>query len=252
MSSYNLFAGLYDALTENVDYKVRSDYISGFFTAENIKSGTIVDLACGTGSFSTQLAGRGYSVLGVDLSEEMLSVAQDKLTAMDCEYALIHTKMQDFVADIPVDGVICMLDSINHLTAFDDVRITFENVYKSLKNGGLFIFDVNTIYKHQQILFEHTFVFDEENYYLVWDNEKVNDREVRILLDFFFFNGESYDRYSEEFNEYAYSVDELKAMLNNAGFTDIRIYDELTTDSPKENSERLYFVCKKEDKEWEK
>ncbi len=245
MSSYNIFALLYDALTEDVDYKVRSDYISGFFTAENIKSGTIVDLACGTGSFSVHLAEKGYNVLGVDLSEEMLSVAQNKLSEISCEYSLINAKMQDFIADIKVDGVICMLDSINHLTSFDDVKTTFENVYKSLKNGGLFIFDVNTIYKHQQILFDNTFVFDEEDYYLVWDNEKVNDREVRILLDFFLFNGESYDRYSEEFNEYAYSVNELKEMLNNAGFTDIKVYDELTTAPPEENSERLYFVCKK-------
>lgn len=248
MSSYNYFALLYDALTENVDYKVRSDYISGFFTAENINSGTIVDLACGTGSFSIHLAEKGYSVLGVDLSEEMLSVAQEKLSLADCDYSLINAKMQDFTADIQVDGVICMLDSINHLTDFDDVRKTFKNVYKSLKNGGLFIFDVNTVYKHQKILFDNTFVFDEDDYYLVWDNERVNDREVRILLDFFSFNGMSYDRYSEEFNEYAYSVDELTDMLNNAGFSDIRIYDELTTEPAKENSERLYFVCKKEEK----
>ena len=247
MSSYKFFAGLYDTLTENVNYKVRSDYISGFFTADNINSGTIVDLACGTGSFGVQLAEKGYSIIGVDMSEEMLCQAQYKLENADCEYTLINSKMQNFKSDIQADGVICMLDSINHLTVPDDVKKTFQNAFSYLKKGGLFIFDVNTVYKHQQILFDNTFVFDEEDYYLVWDNERVNDREVRILLDFFLFNGTSYDRYSEEFSEYAYSVEELTEMLNQSGFNSIKIYDELTHEAPKENSERIYFVCKKED-----
>lgn len=247
MSSYKFFAGVYDDLTENVDYEVRSDYISDFFAVNGIKSGTIVDLACGTGSFSVRLANMGYAVLGVDLSPEMLSLAENKLSSANCNYSLLNVKMQDFVAREPVDGVMCLLDSINHLTDSKDVKATFDNVYKSLKKGGLFVFDVNTIYKHQNILFDNTFVFDEEDYYLVWDNEPVSDREVRILLDLFAYNGVNYDRYNEEFNEYAYSVDELTEMLTDAGFSDINVYDELTKEPPKPESERLYFVCKKED-----
>lgn len=247
MSSYNFFAEFYDALTKNVEYEVRSDYISDFFIAENIQSGTIIDLACGTGSVSACLARKGYNIFGVDLSPQMLSFAENKLSALGCDYSLINSAMQDFEADIPVDGVVCLLDSINHLTDITDVERTFFNVYKSLKNGGLFIFDVNTIYKHQKILFDNTFVFDEEDYFLVWDNEQVSDREVRILLDIFAYNGSSYDRYSEEFNEYAYSIEELTNLLNCAGFKSVRVYDDLTKDSPKHDSERLYFVCKKED-----
>lgn len=243
MSSYNIFSTLYDALTENVDYEVRSDYISDFFIAEGIVPNTIVDLACGTCSISLPFAKKGSKVIGVDLSEEMLSVASEK--TCDYDVSLVCADITEFVYPAGADAVLCSLDSINHITNIDDVQSVFENAFESLNDNGIFIFDVNTIYKHQNVLFNNTFVFDEEDYYLVWDNEQVDDYEVRILLDFFLFNGESYDKYSEEFNERAYSVDELKIALNNAGFNDIRLYDELTLDSPKEDSERLYFVCKK-------
>lgn len=245
MSSYNFFAALYDALTLNVDYEVRSEYISDFFKAENINSGTIIDLACGTGSFGKQFAKRGYNIIGVDLSPQMLTEAQIKLSETDCSFSLFNAKMQDFVSNEPVDGIICCLDSINHLTDINDVQSAFNNAYHSLKNNGLFVFDVNTIYKHREILFNSTFVFDEEDYYLVWDNEQVDDREVRILLDFFVYNGKSYDRYSEEFNERAYSADEISAMLKKSGFHSIHIYDELSLNPPGDKSERIYFVCKK-------
>lgn len=243
MSSYNIFASLYDTLTENVDYQVRSDYISDFFIAEGIKPNTIVDLACGTCSISLPFAKKGSKVIGVDLSEEMLSVASEKVC--DEDVSLVCADIADFIYSNGADGVLCSLDSINHLTDFSDVQKVFNNAYNSLNDNGLFIFDVNTIYKHQNILFNNTFVFDEEDYYLVWDNEQVDDFEVRILLDFFLYNGESYDRYSEEFNERAYSIGDLTIALKNAGFRDIRVYDELTLNPPKDDSERLYFVCKK-------
>ena len=144
-----------------------------------------------------------------------------------------------------VDCCICSLDSINHLKDISEVRKCFDCVYNSLDNGGVFVFDVNTVYKHQCILADNTFVFDEEDFFLSWDNEYLGDNTVRILLDFFVFNGSSYDRYSEEFNEKAYTVEELKNILDK--FEIIGIYDEMTLEPPKSDSERIYFVCKKGD-----
>lgn len=239
---YNVFSILYDELTDNVNYKVRSDYISDFFIEKGIEKGKLLDLACGTGSFSKEFLDKGYSVTGVDLSEEMLTVAQSKLNGK-CE--LIKASMTDFVSVDEYDGIICCLDSINHLTEFDDVQRTFNNCYKSLKENGLFVFDVNTVFKHQRVLADNTFVFDDDNYYLVWDNELINEREVRIILDIFLFNGNNYDRYGEEFCEYAYTVTELIEMLSNSGFKNINAYDELTRNKHKGNSERIYFVCEK-------
>ncbi len=245
MSSYQTFAYLYDELTQNVEYEKRCEYILSFFEQNGIKSGTVLDLACGTGSMSIPFMKKGYSIIGVDLSEEMLEIASNRLFEAGNIFSLLKAKMQEFELPEKAEACICCLDSINHLNNIDDVLATFKNVYDSLDNNGLFVFDVNTVYKHNEILADNTFVFDEDDYYLVWDNEAVDDRTVRILLDMFIFNGKSYDRFSEEFEETAYSVEELSNLLNKVGFVDIKVYDELSYDEPKNDSERIYFVCKK-------
>ena len=245
MKSYNYFANLYDCLTDNVNYQVRSDYISDFFDDNNLSVATVVDLACGTGSISVLLAKKGYNVIGVDLSQEMLSIASQKAFENGCNLTLYNAKMQEFRLPEPVDACVCCLDSINHLTDESDVVETFRCVYNNLKQGGIFIFDVNTVYKHKYVLADKTFVFEDEDYYLVWDNEQIDEFEIRILLDMFIFNGENYDRYSEEFNERAYTVEFLRDNLNSVGFEIIGIYDDLSKSSPSNESERIYFVCKK-------
>lgn len=245
MSSYEYLSSVYDELCENVDYDVRSDYISDIFCANSLFSGTVLDLACGTASMSERLMKKGYSIIGIDLSEQMLEIASQRLYQIGDSFTLLKSNMQDFELEERVDACICCLDSINHLNTLNAVQNAFECVYKSLKNGGLFVFDVNTVYKHQCVLSGNTFVFDEEDYFLVWDNEPVDDNTVRILIDLFRFNGRSYDRFSEEFCETAYSVDQLKNLLIISGFSDINVYDELSYNAPEEQSERLFFVCKK-------
>lgn len=240
MSSYNKFAYYYDILTENVDYKVRSDYISNFFSDYGNGGNKLLDLACGTGSFCKEFSDRGYNVWGADLSDEMLSIADNKTNS---KVKFVRSDMTDFVFGEKFDYCICMLDSINHLTEIGDVKKCIENVYNCLNKGGVFVFDVNTPYKHNYILADNTFVFDEEDFFLCWDNEIENDSIVRILIDIFVFNGKNYDRYSEEFYERAYDIDEIKSVLGN--FEVIGIYDELTLSKPKKDSERIYFVLKR-------
>ncbi len=242
MKPYNHFAEIYDDLTENVNYKVRSDYISDFFNKYSIpQNASVLDLACGTGSITAELLKKGYSPIGIDLSNEMLTVADSKLSG---KIQLINADMRDFKLVNPVDAAVSLLDSINHLESEDDLNECFECVYNSLKNNGLFIFDVNTVYKHNYILGNNTFVFDEENYFLSWDNELLKNNKIRIMLDIFMLNGESYDRFSEEFIETAYETDTLKRLLTPY-FDVLGVYDELTLNNPESNSERLYFVCKR-------
>ena len=238
MNSYKTFAKFYDELTDNVDYKVRSDYISNFFSRYSNGGNKVLDLACGTGTMTALLCEKGYDVTGIDLSCDMLSVACSK-----CDARFICADISDFDINEKFDYCICLLDSINHLNGVDDVNACFNCVYDSLNEDGLFIFDVNTIYKHNNILADNTFVFDNDGYFLSWDNEQMEDNVIRILLDFFVYNGKNYDRFSEEFYEKAYEIDELKSMLKN--FEIIGIYDELTENPPKANSERVFFVCKK-------
>lgn len=240
--SYNTFAKFYDKLTENVEYKKRADYISSFFKKYADKCDTVLDLACGTGSVSEYLSDLGYNVIGLDLSDEMLTVASSKQIK---NTMFIKGDMTDFELPHKVDCCVCSLDSINHLKDIVEVKKCFDCVYNSLNDGGVFVFDVNTVYKHKNVLGNNTFVFDEEDFFLSWDNEYLGDNTVRILLDFFVYNGKNYDRFSEEFNEKTYSVNELKSVLNN--FNIIGIYDELNLDDIKDNSERIYFVLKKGD-----
>lgn len=239
-SSYNEFAHYYDILTENVDYKVRSDYISNFFSDYGNGGNKMLDLACGTGSFCKEFANRGYSITGIDSSEDMLSVADSKLKS---KAKFICADMTDFKFSDKFDFCVCMLDSINHLTDIELVKKCFNCVYDSLNKGGIFVFDVNTPYKHNCILADNTFVFDEEDFFLSWDNECENDNVVRILIDIFAFNGKNYDRFSEEFYEKAYDIDEIKSVIGN--FEILGIFDELTFNEPKNNSERIYFVLKR-------
>lgn len=240
MSSYKKFADFYDTLTENVDYKVRSGYISNFFCQYGNGGSKVLDLACGTGSFSKELVDRGYSVLGIDMSTDMLTVADNKCAG---NANFIQCDMTDFQLNEKFDYCVCMLDSINHLKSINDVKKCFDSVYDCLNPGGLFIFDVNTVYKHKNILADNTFVFDYENFFLSWDNEYIGNNTVRILLDMFVFNGVNYDRYSEEFSEKAYTVDELRKILKK--FEILGIFDELTENQPKSNSERIYFVVRR-------
>lgn len=239
---YNYLAFRYDELTENVDYKLRSDYISGFFDKYGVtKNGSVLDLACGTGTMSLLMKNKGYNVIGIDLSDEMLSIAENK---SDGQISFIKAEMQDFKLSEPVDACMCNLDAVNHLNSIEDVGKAFSCVYNSLKENGIFIFDVNTVYKHNSVLADNTFVFDEENYFLSWDNELLENNAVRIILDFFIYNGKSYDRYSEEFVETAYAVDELCGSLMPY-FEVLGIYDDMTLESSKDTSERLYFVCRR-------
>lgn len=245
MNSYCEFSAVYDELTQNVDYPKRFEYINHFLIENNITNGTILDLACGTGSMSIELIKNGFDVIGIDLSENMLEIASNRLLEYGDNFSLLKGNMTEYRLENSVKACICSLDSINHLNDINDVEKTFCNVYNSLDENGVFVFDVNTTYKHNEILANNTFVFDEEDFYLVWDNEFVSDRVVRILLDMFVWNGKSYDRFSESFEETAYSIDELLDALCRAGFSDISVYDELTLNPPREKSERLYFICKK-------
>ncbi len=237
--SYNTFALFYDRLTENADYEVRSDYISNFFSQYGSGGKNVLDLACGTGTLCALLSAKGYDVTGIDLSADMLTVAKNKCP----DSKFICADISDFDISEKFDFCTCTLDSINHLSDINEVKKCFHSVYNCLKKDGLFVFDVNTIYKHNEVLCDNTFVFDEEDFFLSWDNELMENNQVRILLDFFIFNGKNYDRFSEEFVETAYSVDELKSALKD--FEIIGIYDEITENSPKSDSERIHFVCRR-------
>ena len=145
-----------------------------------------------------------------------------------------------------IDFTICALDSINHLANIDDVRKVFENVAFFSELGGLFIFDVNTLYKHRQILANNTFTYETENVYCVWENTLVTETdEVKMNLEFFEREENGlYSRTSDSFSEKAYSEAELEDLLAASGFEVIAKYGDDTFGSPTETSQRIVYVAR--------
>ncbi len=245
--SYNTFAEFYDGLTENVEYKKRAEYIEKLIRSFGREAGTTLDLACGTGSLTLELYRRGFDIFGVDASADMLSVAQQKLDGENERILFICQKMQRLELASEIDTCICTLDSINHLTNPNDVRETFKRIAKYLVRGGIFIFDVNTVYKHREILKNNCFVFDTDDVFCSWQNELDEESStVEITLDFFI-PGEKglYYRETEMFSERAYSDSDLGNWLCEAGFTLKAIYDDMTFEKPGEDCEREIFVAVK-------
>lgn len=247
MSGYGIFASFYDELTDNVEYKKRADYFRTLLSEYIPQNAAVLDLACGTGSLLIELAGFGYDMIGVDGSPEMLSEAQKKACEAGICPLLLCQKMQALDLYGTIDAAVCTLDSINHLTKQEDVKTVFKKVSLFLNPGGVFIFDVNTLYKHREVLADNTFVYELEELYCVWQNRLEKETDiVEITLDFFEEDDGAYYRYSECFAERAYSLEDLSSWLKEAGLEVMNIFEEMTRQRPAEDTQRAVFVVRKE------
>ncbi len=247
MSGYGFFSSVYDKLTENVNYTARADYIADLLAENGIKGGILLDLACGTGTLSIEMSKKGFEVIGVDASADMLSVAMNNAYESEKNILFLCQPMQQLDLYGTINAAICTLDSINHLTEAADVQAAFDKVSLFTEPGGVFVFDVNTVYKHREILADNTFVYETDDVYCVWQNslDKTTDT-VQIDLDIFEqIDDGVYERMQESFCERAYPLTLLKEMLGKAGFETVAVYDELSREEPKENSERLFIVARK-------
>ena len=246
MSSYSDFAYFYDSLMSDVDYKARSEYILSLFKKFGKKPTLLLDLACGTGGFSTQMAKQKIEVIAVDMSEDMLSVAREKSASLGLDILYLCQRAEELDLYGTVDGAVCCMDSINHITDKQELLKAFEKVSLFLEKDSLFIFDCNTTFKHKNILADNTFVIEEDNIFCVWQNEYCEEKNMTdISLDFFVLKDGAYERYSEEFSERAYETAEIKEMLEKAGFSLVAVFDDMSQNPPKENSERVFFAAKK-------
>ena len=244
MSEYIDFARFYDRLMYDCDYDQRADYIISLFNRFACKPKLMLDLACGTGNFTYRMAKRGVDVIGVDMSADMLGIAREKAELYNASPLFLCQKADELDLYGTIDSCICTLDSVNHITDYDELCRAFDKVSLFMEKGGLFIFDANTEYKHKVILGDNTFVTDDGELYTVWSNE--NDGNiVNITLDFFLKKGDMYERFSEEFSERAYTDEELKNALENAGFETVAVYGDMTFDAPKPDEERKIFIARK-------
>ena len=248
MAGYGDFAYYYDLLTENVDYTAISEYISNLLVKNGVDGGILLDLACGTGELSFLLSDKGYDVIGVDASEEMLSVANEKkMESENNDIIFLCQRMEELDLFGTVNAVVCVLDSINHVTDIETLKEAFRRVSLFMEDGGVFIFDVNTPYKHRKVLGNNTFVYDMDEVYCVWQNTTDDDMLTEISLDIFERDEQEdvYYKYSESFAERGYEIEFLKELLAEYKFEIIAVYDEMSENELRENSERAVFVLKK-------
>lgn len=243
---YGNFASFYDGLTLDVDYKKRTAYLLKLFKKYDKKPTLLLDLACGIGGFSNCFAESGIEVIGVDMSQEMLSVAREKSAESGCEVLYLCQKAQELDLYGTVDGAVCCLDSLNHITDYRSFCKAISRVSLFLEEGSLFIFDLNTEYKHRNVLGDNVFVIETEDVYCVWANKfKEKNRTVDISLDFFVKDGENYYRESEQFSERAYSLEEVEKALQKAGLQLVEIFADGTEKPLEATSERAIFVTRK-------
>lgn len=245
MGVYEALAASYDRLTNDVDYEATVAFYREILAAEGLHPRTAVDLACGTGSVSVLLAKRGLRVIGVDMSEEMLTVAQQKADGLKNPPRFVCQRLQNLTLPRGVDLAVCALDSLDYITNPEDCAEAIRRVYRALNPGGIFIFDVNTPEK-LRAMDGQVFLDEDDDVYCVWRGEF--DEETNICtygMDLFQRQGRLWRRCFEEHREYAYSAQQLTGYLMAAGFTNIRVYADRRMELPGAGEQRIYMKARK-------
>ena len=245
MGAYEMLAGCYDRLTNDVDYEAIAAFYRTLLLREGVRPRTAVDLACGTGSITAILAREGLRVIGVDMSEEMLTQAAAKTAGRNPMPVFIRQKLQKLTLPRGVDLAVCALDSLDYITDPKDCAEAIRRVYRALNPGGMFIFDVNTPQK-LRAMDGQVFLDEDEDVYCVWRGEFDEASNICSYgMDLFRREGNHWLRSFEEHREYAYSRGQLVGFLRDAGFTHIRVYGDRTLEQPGDNEQRMYFSARK-------
>ena len=245
MGAYHALAESYDRLTNDVDYEATVDFYMQILQREGVKPRTVVDLACGTGSVTEILARKGYPVVGVDMSEEMLTVAAMKTMDLEPRPMFSCQLLQELRLPRGVDMAVCALDSLDYILDPNDCKEAIRRVYKALNPGGIFIFDVNTPEK-LRAMDGQVFLDEDDDVYCVWRGEF--DEQTNVCsygMDLFQRHGEAWERSFEEHQEYAYSREQLTEYLKVAGFTGIQVYGDRRFEEPARGEQRIYFKARK-------
>lgn len=243
MMIYQDFALIYDKFMENVEYDKWAEFVDKNLKENDIEGYKILELACGTGNVTGLLRKMDYEMTGVDISDKMLSLAQEKSHEEGLKITYLNQDIIELDLNRKFDAVISFCDGINYIVNRDDLNKVFENVYKHLNSGGLFIFDISSEYKLKNILGNNTFAETSEDSAYIWEN--YYDEETRILefdLNIFVEDEGVYIRSLESHIQKAHKVEELKKILEDKGFKIIGAYGNIDFGPIEEDSERV-FIC---------
>ena len=246
--SYGIFSYSYDILTENVEYEKIANKVRSLLHGNGVDGGLLLDLGCGTGTLSFLLEKLGYDIIGVDASEDMLMIANEKKYEAESSAMFLCQRAEELDLFGTIDCAVSCLDTINHIDSLEKIEKAFSLVSLFMNMNGIFIFDMNTPYKHKEVLGNNTFIYDMDEVYCAWQNtlDEQNGKTI-IDLDFFIKNedDECYERYSENFSEYIYNIDDIIKIINKCGFTLLETSDDYSENPVNETTERITFVVKK-------
>ncbi len=245
MNGYGTFAAFYDALTQDVDYAAWAEHLLALIDRHGGRAQQMLDLACGSGSLSLELAARGCDVVGVDGSADMLAIAQEKAAEAGEDILFLCQDMRALDLYGTVDAAVCLLDSLSHILSTEDLREIFRRLGLFIAPDGLLIFDVNTPYKHAEILGDNAFVYEQDEFVCVWRNRYLpSSGEVAMQLDFFLEEDGVYTRHTDEVRERAYTMRTWQQLLREAGFDLLAVYDERSLAAPQDTTQRWVFVAR--------
>ncbi|MEH7109561.1 class I SAM-dependent DNA methyltransferase [Bacillus sp. JJ1764] len=246
--SYEHFAYLYDELMRDAPYDDWVQYVKSKMLKYGIKGNRMLDLACGTGELSVRFAKEGFQVTGIDLSEDMLAVAQMKAAEAGLQIPFYQQNMAalEGVGNTDIIGIFC--DSLNYLETEEEIKSTLDHAHRALNDGGLLIFDVHSIYKVSEVFVNQTFAINEDEISYIWNSfPGEGSNSVEHELSFFVLDEKSgkYDRYDELHFQRTYPVEHYSSWLAESGFKLLEINADFEEQPPQNNSERVFFVAMK-------
>ena len=240
MNCYNALARWYDSLTGDVPYCAFADYYEGIFAADGGGFDLLLDLCCGTGTITWEMARRGYEMIAADRSAEMLTEAQSKSTETDVPPLFLCQAAEKLDLYGTVDAAFCTLDGLNYLEP-GSLPEVFHRLHLFIRPDGLLIFDIRTP-DFLRSLDGQIFVDEEEDLLCLWRADYDSEANALIYgMDLFSRRGRFWDRSREEHVEYAHSPETLRLLLEQAGFSEITF----RTDGPHGNAGRLFITAKR-------
>ena len=243
---YQNFAEIYDYLMNNEDYDLWVDNIVSIFSRYDFQPRKILELAWGTGNITTRLYKKGYSIIGTDVSDHMLEIANEKTIDENLRIRYINQDMRNITYNKKVDCVISICDGINYIINKDELIKTFSSVANILNHKGLFIFDISTLYKYESIIGNNIFTENFEFFSYVWDNEyDIDNRLLTFSLTTFILSDDNlFERFIEVHKQKAHTIDEIREVLDQS-FEVLGIYIEDALKYIQETDERIFFVAQK-------
>ncbi len=246
MEAYTAFAKVYDEFMDNVPYDEWCQYILKLLKDNGIDKGILLDLGCGTGKLTKRLSDSGFDMIGIDNSSDMLAIAREENSGENNSILYLLQDMREFELYGTVNGVISICDCMNYITEPGELLQVFRLVNNYLEKDGIFIFDLNTEYKYEQVIGDSIIADNRERESFIWENtyyseEKINEYEVTLFIEQE--NG-LYKKQVETHYQRAYDLEEIKELLAKAGMEFVNAFDAFTNKPVHSKSERIYVVAK--------